>query len=178
MGLHYENLDATTREHMLAEIESDERGGVLYLSAWLIQSGLGVYPDLLKDAARIGSDDTLANALRSANLIVPRAQRRHPKGHGYVWYSTPHDAADVMACEFNMFYCRGLCSRAVAENIQRLEVYRAKNVFQPRPDSIEKIGLLVDPSVVLTDLRNSRGSQPSFGIPSGPNTGLTLRIPS
>ncbi len=83
-----------------------------------------------------------------------------------------------MACEFNVFYCRGLCSRAISESILRLEVYRAKNVFHPRRDSIEKIGLLVDPAVVLIDLRNSRGSQPSFGIPPGPNTGLTLKIPN
>ena len=81
-----------------------------------------------------------------------------------------------MAGEFNVFYCRGLCRRAVAEGIPRLEVYRARNSLNPRRESEAAIGFLVEPEVILIDLRNTHGTQPTFGLPPGPNTGLTLRI--
>lgn len=89
----------------------------------------------------------------------------------------PSNAPDVMAGEFNVFYCRGLCRHAIAEKIPRLEVYRARNSLQPRRESQEAIGLLVEPEVILIDLRKTHGTPPTFGLPPGPNTGLTLRIP-
>ena len=65
--------------------------------------------------------------------------------------------------EFNRFYLRALCRHALSQGIPRLEVFRAKSVMAPRPDSEEKIGLLVDPAVILIDLRASSGVEPAFG---------------
>jgi hypothetical protein len=79
--------------------------------------------------------------------------------------------------EFNRFYVRGLCRRALAEGIERLEVYRAKEVSEPRPESWNKIGNLMDPQAVLIDVRVSIGVETALGMPQGPNSGLTLRIP-
>jgi hypothetical protein len=92
----------------------------------------------------------------------------------------PHDANHTLAeGEFNKYYCRGLARVAIAEEIPRLQVYRAKHVAQPRQESQEKIGLLVDPAVILTDIRASQteGVETALGIPPGPNSGITLRIP-
>lgn len=178
MGLIYENLDAETRRFMLEEIQIDIQAETLYRSTWLSQGGQGDWADLLLDAARSGSDDTLAAELRQSGRIVARAQRRKPRSQQMVWYDVPHTAADTMAGEFNVFYCRGLCRRAIAESRPRLEVYRARYSLNPRAESEAAIGFLVDPEVILIDLRNSHGTPPTFGLPPGPNTGLSLRFPA
>lgn len=79
--------------------------------------------------------------------------------------------------EFGRYYARGLCRRAIDEGIAELEVYRAKAVMEPRPGSQAKIGLRVDPTTILKDLRQTQGVEPALGLPPGPNSGLTLRIP-
>jgi hypothetical protein len=68
-------------------------------------------------------------------------------------------------------------TNGTTENISRLEVYRARMSAQPRRESEMKLGLLVEPEVILIDLRNTHGTEPSFGLPPGPNTGLSLRYP-
>lgn len=177
MGLRFENLDETTRPLMVEEVEMDIRSESIYLSPWLSQKGQGDWADLLLEAVRSGNDDALAQKLRFSGLLNQKAQRRKPKG-GYTWYNIPDTAPMMMAeSEFNRFYVRGLCRRAIAERIPRLEVYRAKEVSEPRPGSFQKIGLLMDPEVVLIDVRKSIGVETALGMPQGPNSGLTLRIP-
>lgn len=177
MGLAFANLDGETRKWMIEEIAFDAKADTLYRSPWLTQGGQGDWEELLRDAAANGNDDTLAAQLRLSGRIAHTAQRRKPKTYGYTTYRVPVTAPEIMACEFNRFYVRGLCRRAIAEGVPRLEVYRAKAVDQPRPGSPGKVGLLVDPEVILVDLRNTPGVEPTFGIPSGPNSGLCLRIP-
>lgn len=177
MGLHYENLDETTRHFMVEEIERDAQSGNLYLSPWLTTLGMRDWPTLLREAAASGSDVTLAAALRAGNYIEQTAQRRKPKG-GYTTYTVPHTAADTMAeGEFNRFYVRGLCRRAIDAGISSLIIYRAKAVMNPRPGSEEKIGTTVDPNLILKDLRESPGVEPALGLPPGPNSGLSAKLP-
>jgi hypothetical protein len=175
MGLRYEDLTAETRHFMLEEIQQDEDAETLYRSPWLTQGGQGDWAEILREAATNGTDDTLAAELRLRGRIVTRAQRRKPHSRQMTWYTLGANAPDVMAGEFNVFYCRGLCRRAIADNAPRLEVYRAKFSVQPRRDSEMKLGLLIEPEVILTDLRKSHGTEPAFGLPPGPNTGLSLR---
>ena len=144
MGLKFENLDRKTRGYMLEEIELDAQKDALYLSPWLTQKGQGDWADLLRDAATSGSDVTLGRSLRENRLINAMAMRRKPGGHGYATYRVPYTAHETMAeGEFNRFYVRGLCRRALTEGIERLEVYRAKEVSEPRPESWDKIGNLM-----------------------------------
>ena len=177
MGLRYEDLTPETRRFMIEEIERDELAETLYRSTWLTQGGQGDWAELLKEAALNGTDESLAAQLRLRGRIVARAQRRKPNSYQMTWYTLGKNAPDVMACEFNVFYCRGLCRRAIAENAPRLEVYRARESAQPRRESELKLGLLVEPEVILVDLRKSHGTEPSFGLPPGPNTGLSLGFP-
>ncbi len=79
--------------------------------------------------------------------------------------------------EFNRFYVRGLCRRAIEDGIQQLIIYRAKAVMTPRPGSEEKIGTSVDSAAILADLRTTIGVEPALGMPPGPNSGLTLKLP-
>lgn len=177
VGLAYANLTPAVRNLMLEEIELAISDGSIYLSPWLSTQGLADWANLLRDAAKSGTDDTLANQLRLNGRINTTAQRRKPKG-GFTTYNIPHTAPETMAeGEFNRFYVRGLCRYAIENGITELEVYRAKTVEQPRPGSEEKIGTKVDPKTILEDLRKSPGVEPTLGIPPGPNSGLTLKIP-
>ncbi|KZD24146.1 hypothetical protein [Tardiphaga robiniae] len=178
MGLNFEDLDSITRKFMLEEIRADTQADKVYRSSYLTQSGQGNWPDLILVAAQTGNDDTLAS---SANgQFNSTTQRKKPKGFGYYTAAVPVNAAQMLAeSEFNRYFVRGLCLRAMDEGIPRLEVYRAKQVSQPRPESESKIGLLVDPQTVLIDVRasQSNGVETALGIPPGPGSGITIRIP-
>jgi hypothetical protein len=178
MGLKYENLDAETRRYMLEEIALDAQNESFYLSSYLSQTGQGDWQEILTEAVVSGTDDSFAITLRQRGRLNQFAQRRRPRGAGYTTYRVPVTAHETLAeGEFNRYFVRGLCRRAIAEGIARLEVYRAKEVEVPRAESREKIGLLMDPEVVLIDVRASVGVDTALGMPQGPNSGLTLRIP-
>jgi hypothetical protein len=177
MGLKYENLDAETRKFMVEEIDMDVKADKIYRSSYLGQRTQGNWPDMMRDAADKGNDDTLAAELRKPGSLNATTMRRKVKG-GMTAAKVPHNAAEVLAeSEFNRYYCRGLCRRALENGIAKLQVYRAKAVAQPRPDSELKIGFLADPQTVLIDVRASIGVETALGIPPGPGSGITLRIP-
>ena len=176
MGLKHEDLELV-RELMVDEIDLDEKSDRINRSAYLTQAGQGRWPDLLRKAAKAGNDDTLTIDIKRQNLLTDRIQKRKPEG-GHIMAAVPVNGAEVLAeAEFNAYFCRGLSRYAQQNDIPRLEVYRAKAVREPRQGSQEKIGLLVDPKVILIDLRASVGVEPALGIPPGPGSGITLRIP-
>jgi len=89
----------------------------------------------------------------------------------------PVTAPDTLAeGEFNRFYARGLCARAIDNGIKEVVVYRGKEVQQPRAESQAMIGKKIDATVLLEDLRNSPGVEPALGLPPGPNSGLTVHL--
>lgn len=177
MGLKYANLDDPTRKFMVEEIDMDVENGTIYISPWLTDIGGQDWPKLLRSAAETGNDDSLAAELRRGGRIRKTAERRKPKG-GYTIYNVPVTASHTMAeGEFNRFYVRGLCRRAIDKDIDHLIIYRAKAVEKPRPDSEQKIGKPIDPQAVLEDLRASPGVEPALGLPPGPNSGLTAKLP-
>lgn len=177
MGLAYADLAGETRAMMIEEINSSIADGSVYISPWLSDRGKADWPELLLAAAQLGTDDSLAGELRQHGRLRETAERKNPKG-GTSTYRVPITAHETIAeGEFNRFYVRGLCRRAIAAGLPHLEVYRAKQVREPRQSSEEKIGTRVPPSVILEDLRNSPGVEPALGLPPGPNSGLTLKIP-
>ena len=130
---------------------------------------------LISPAAASGNDDTLAASLRGQ--FNQTTQRKKPKNAGYYTAAVPVNAAEVLAeSEFNRYFVRGLCLRAMAEGIERLQVFRAKRVLNPRPESEQLIGLLIDPATTLVDVRSSIGFETALGIPPGPGSGITVRI--
>ncbi len=60
MALQYRNLDARTRTLMIEEIERDITAGTLFFSDNLTLQGRTDYPDLIRAAAREGTDASLA----------------------------------------------------------------------------------------------------------------------
>lgn len=177
MALRLLNLDETTRKHMLSELEDDVAKGVLYLSPRLSPRGRLDYAELLRQALNEAHDDWLANSLRGSGRLLLEEQRRKPKG-GYTTARVPVTAPDTLAeGEFNRYYVRGLCLRAIESGVTELVVYRAKEVATPRRESEAKIGTRVDPRVLLEDIRTHPGVDTALRLPPGPNSGLSVRLP-
>ncbi|MCZ6837279.1 MAG: hypothetical protein O7G85_16005 [Planctomycetota bacterium] len=176
MGLDYQHLDARTRELMLTEIDRDIDASTLYLSANLSDQGKGEYPDLIRDAARGGNDETLASAIRGR--LNSHEKPRKLKSGGFskppVMRSNAHQM--LGEGEFNRFYIRALCVRAIEDGIPEVTVFRAKAVENARSASEQMIGRGMPAEALLSDLRDKPGVDTALGLPPGPNSGLSARL--
>jgi len=176
MGLEYYDLDASTRAFMIAEIERDIAAGSLYISENLNVQGAQVYPQLIRDAASQGEDASLA--ARLAQFLNSHEKPRKLKSG---LFSKPpimrRNAHEMLAeGEFNRYYIRAVCIKALHNGHETVEVYRAKAVENPRPDSAAKIGAQISASALLEDLRKDPGVDTALGLPSGPNSGLSVKL--
>ena len=176
MALRFENLDARTRQFMLEELDRDAASGSLYLSPRLSERGRQDYPALLREALESGSDISLANSLCFHGRLQETEQRKTRGGVKTV--SVPATAADMLAeGEFNRYYMRGLCRRALADGIRQVVVYRARGVRQARAGSKALQGQPIDAQNLLDNLRARLESETSTGEPFGPNSGLSVKLP-
>ena len=176
MALRYENLDESTRSFMLGEVDLDLSHGKLYVSPRLNELGEHNYVSLLKEAIEHHDDAWLAQQLRSQGQLKEHEQRKKQSG-GFTTAKVPRTAPDTLSeGEFNRFYIRGLCVRVLEEDMNYVEVYRGKPVSQPRPESEAKLGTRLQAEALLEDLRTSIGVDTALGLPSGPNSGLTVRM--
>ena len=178
MAMYFENLDHRTRQLMLEEMEYDIANHQLHISPFLSGQGQRDYENLLRDALQKGNDETLAQNLREHRRILRTLPRRNPSG-GYSIAATAENAAQVLAeSEFNRYYIRALARRAIEDGIPELVIYRAKPVTNPRPESEARIETALTPQELLEDLRRHTGDErPELGVPSGPNSGLSVRLP-
>ena len=178
MALYFENLDDRTRQLMLDEMDYDIANNQLHISPFLSGQGQRDYANLLREALLSGNDETLAQNLREHRRILRTLPRRNPTG-GYSIAATAENAAQVLAeSEFNRYYIRALARRAIEDGIQELVVYRAKPVQNPRPESEARVETVIPPQELLDDLRAHLGDErPTLGVPSGPNSGLSVRLP-
>ena len=177
MSLYFVNLDDRTRQLMLEEVDYDISHNQLHISPFLSGQGQHDYVNLLKDAIQSGSDETLAEHLKQHRRLNRTIPRKNPKG-GFSIASAPANAAEILAeSEFNRFYIRALARRAIEDGITDLVVYRAKPVQNPRPQSEALIEATLPPQDLLADLRSHPDEPPTLGVPSGPNSGLSVRLP-
>jgi len=162
---------------MLDELHWDLSHGTLYLSPRLTAAGKAEYADLLVNAIKIGNDSTLAWSLKQKRLLSETEPRRKPSG-GYTIAKVPTNAHETLAeGEFNRFYARGLCRLALEMGISEVVVYRAKAVLNPRRESEVLIGKRLPAAALLEDLRTHPGVEPALGLPPGPNSGISIRLP-
>lgn len=176
MPLNYRNLDQRTRSLAIQELASDCAGKSIYICPRLTQLGVQSWPSLLEKALTSHDDEWLANSIRQNGILNSHEQRKKPNG-GFTTAKVPVTAAQTLSeGEFNRYYVRGLCLRAIEDNLAHVEVYRARHSDNPRPESQAIIGKRFNPSTLLNDLRNSPGVEPTLGVPPGPNSGLSVFI--
>jgi hypothetical protein len=170
------DLDSATRAYMRAEVERDIAAGTLYLSDRLNSAGLRQYPIALLDAIDHGTPASFATAIRLHGLL----NRAETAIKGRPPDVVPLTAADALAeGEFNRFYMRGVCARAVAGGVQRVEVYQAQVRTEEIPlrESGAMIGRRLDAQGLLDDLRRLNLVDRALGLPSGVDSGLSVWFP-
>lgn len=177
MAIQYKNLDYKNRTYMIKELELDIAQGNLYLSKRFNENGTKLFPSLLREAISNHDDNWLSQELNNKDCFNSHEQRQNRQGGNSI-VKIPVTASETLAeGEFNRFYCRGLCLRAIEGGISEVIVYRGKPVEQPRPESQAMIGKKISAKELLDDLRNSQGVEPALGLPPGPNSGLTISLP-
>lgn len=175
MPLNYLNLDDVTRPLMLKEIDFDIARGDLYESDNLSVDGRAAYPTILKSVVAVGDDNHLADELkpRLNSHEKPRLLQSGKYSKPPVMRSNAHEM--LSEGEFNRFYMRALCLRTIERGKSYVEVYRAKQVENPRPESEAKIGQLLSAESLLSDLRARIGLHTILGL-ANPNSGLSVKL--
>lgn len=175
MSFDFHDLDDRTRELMLKEVEDDLASGTLFLSGRLNPHGKAQWPDLLKWACQVGDEAALALELgrTGGTMIQPEEVSHRVDGTPFL-RRVPGNAAVVLAeGEFNRFYIRALCIRAIADGVD-LEIYRAR--YSANPASTRRLGEFVDPVAVLKDLRSRPGVELALALPPHPNSGISVKL--
>jgi hypothetical protein len=162
---------------MLAELQADWQSGRIALDPRLNENGRRVYVALLDAAVRFGSDATLAAETRRLRLLSEKETARTPAGD-VIEKRVPSNAAEVLSeWDFNRYYVRGVCLRALQVGVGTVEVYRAKDVREPRRGSERKVGKFLDALRLLDDLRRaSAGEAGKLGVPAGFGSGLSVKL--
>lgn len=162
------------RDFMLSEFENDIKTKNIYRSPRLKDGFYETYFDLVRAAIKEGNDSSLAEQIDSNGCIKAMTPRKLKSGTKMV--KVPHDAHITLSeGEFNRFYLRGICLKAIENNLD-IEVYRAKAVRQPRPESQAMLGKRLNPEKLLDDLRKNIGIDTALGLPRGPNSGLSGKL--
>lgn len=161
---------------MLDELDRDVAEGTVYMSSRLSSRGAAEYIEFLRRAITDHDEQWLANQLRTESLLNATEPRRTKSGQttAQVPVSAPWTLAEG---EFNRYYVRGVCRRAINEGTLEVIVYRAQAVSSPRAESQRMIGRALDPQALLRDLRTSPGVEPALGLPPGPNSGISVHLP-
>jgi len=82
----------------------------------------------------------------------------------------------IAKSDFARFYLRGVCARAVAAGVERVEIYRTHSPRNPTRESEAFIGRQLDARRLLADLRSLGSLDRALGLPPGASTGLWVRL--
>lgn len=163
------NLDKETRELMLQEINSDIINDRLYSSNRLNKNGKVNYVHNLLESVKNGNEETFTYLLtKDNNFNDSELVKEKPR-------KVPSNAASLLCqSEFNRYYIRAICLRAINQNQDEIEIYRGRESSLRRTESEMLIGANLNAVDLLEDLRNSIGITPKL-FPEI-NSGLTVKL--
>lgn len=168
------NLD-DVRSEMISEIKADINAGKLYLSNRLNAEGQKQYPIKLLEAAELLDMNGFISSF-GMQFFNSHYERRKSKG-GTTQAKMPVNANAVLCeGEFNRFYIRAVCCKAIALGKEKVTVYRARPSDNPRPESIAIENQQFDANKLLDDLRTNIGVDTEHGLPTGPNSGMSVKL--
>ena len=179
MAMNYEELDQKTREYMLAEFDAEERSSKPYRSKALSSIGLECFSELMREAIKSGSEETLCLAFSIPKYWEPfeqyvrdgiqRSRRRN------ILQSTQR----LALTEFSTWYVRGLAKRLLVEKVEKCQIYRGEMPkWEPGECSAHEGQI-----VAVLDIYNGHrirywpepGNPNGFSIPFGPGCHHVIR---
>ncbi|MCY0856446.1 hypothetical protein OMK73_24260 [Cupriavidus sp. D39] len=165
MALEYRNLDDVTRQLMAAEVAEDLRGNKLYFSPRLSPVGRAGWAELFAEAINANHDDWLAQEIYRRRFLNETEERHYPATGTVSVAKVPSNAHEVLAeGEFNRFYMRGICLRAIDINTRPV-AFRARYSEKPRSESERLIGQAFEPNALLAALRAEPYVDKALGMP-------------
>ncbi|MFA6307351.1 MAG: hypothetical protein WCS88_03485 [Patescibacteria group bacterium] len=168
------NLDEKTRELMISEINWAIKNNELYYSTRFIDGQKEKWQQLLLEAAKNHNEHWLAFQIENNSMLKDFEEAEKPKG-GYTIKHVPNTASETLASgQFNRYYILGLAQRAVLENKNALEVYRAKDSQEQRDGSEALIGRTFNPAELIEQLRTTQASFKSEL--AKPNSGISVKL--
>lgn len=174
MPLKYDDLDPATRRHAFAELDADIASGAFHPSDRLRPTAIAEYQRLLRDAIHYYDDLWLEQHVD--DLLVDFEPRQTRSG-GRTTAKVPEMAPRMLAeGDFNRYYMRGVALRALEEDRQVVEVYRARLSLEPRAESAELEGHRLPAREVLEYLRGLRVEDTTVARLGRPNSGLSIRL--
>jgi hypothetical protein len=162
---------------MLEELDQDIADHRLYLSMDLSERGRADFERLLHTAIELGTDASLADELAACERVIP-PDRWQKQGEEHSMAARQVATATALAQdEFHRFYARGVCRQALAQGLHTLVIYRAKPATPPRANSDAMVGVRIDATSLLEDLRASPDLRRPSGLPAYRDSGLSVRLP-
>lgn len=163
------DLDSETRSLMQSEVNEDIQKERLFISERLNELGRELYPDFLKSAIKSG-DEVIFKELLESGSHFNTSDFRLGKP-----IKMASNASQLLAqSEFNRFYIRAICLKAIEHGIENVEIYRARESSWARPESEARIGITLNAKSLLEDLRDSIGEEPKY-LPDI-NSGLSVKL--
>lgn len=156
---------------MLQELERDLSERAIFYDSRLTEKGRTVYLRVLMAALESGTPESFSEAILANSLLNPTETR--DVGEGRVVQAKVSKIAhrNIGEAEFNRYYMRAICLKAIDQNADEVEVYRARPSTNPRPDAADS----KNARELLEHLRTTDISVP--GSFPGPNSGRSVRIP-
>jgi hypothetical protein len=177
--MNFEELDEKTRAYMLSEFEAEEANGNPYRSERLTAAGLAAFPDIMRQAIKTGSVESMLHALQNqqywnqTETYVRDGITRTKK------INQQQAAEQLSLSEFNTWYVRGLTKRLLDEGVQSCQAYRGAQPKWEPGDCVAHEGQIYSVEVIYSGHRAKYWPKPgnldAISIPFGPGCHHTIR---
>jgi hypothetical protein len=171
----FENLNSDTREYIVEAITEAEKSFNLYYGPHLKETAKGEFAALLKEAAAAHDEQWLTSQLHALDMMNKIEKHRTKAGKEVTQKMPPEAAENLAAGQFNRFYMLGLCIWAQYNDIPQLQVYRAKELPNPKPEAEYLVGKTIPVDDIEAQLKGR--DQSLYSLLADPNSGLSLRLP-
>ena len=159
---------------MVNEVDYDLSVGSLSFIETFIELTQEKYASILKYEFKFGDEVSLGNHFNHEKIFREYYTNRFRKnGEPYKVRSDMHISHSED--EFNRYYIRALCRKKLEWNGINVEIYRAKDSENHRPESDRRIGLLINAQNLLIDLRENVGNETKYEIPEY-RSGLSVKL--
>ena len=124
MAMTYPELDEKTRAIMMSEFDAEQAGANPYRSKALSAHGQEVFPQLMREAIRQGTEVTLTAALAEISLWEPIEKFMRDGVQCERTRNIQQSAERLALTEFSTWYVRGLARRLMDEGVTKCQVCR------------------------------------------------------